>query len=447
MNWINEAVFYHIFPMGFFDVPQKNDFYSKETTKLEKMNEWIPHIKNLGLNAVYFGPVFESTSHGYDTVDYYKIDRRLGTNQLFKNLVTNLHNNEINVVLDAVFNHTSRDFFAFKDLIKNGKNSVYKDWFHNINFNKRSPYRDNFSYEGWNGHYNLVKLNLKNQEVKNYLFQAVKMWIQEFNIDGLRLDAADCLDLEFLKELSVFCKNLKPDFWLMGEIIHGDYNVWANNHILDSVTNYECYKGLYSSHNDKNYFEIAYSFNRQFGNNGVYKNLLLYSFVDNHDVDRIASTLKDENHLYPLYCLLFTMPGIPSIYYGSEWAVSGKKSNYSDMPLRPSAETISKSSSHHLQHTIKQLSEIRKQSDGLKYGNYNPLFNNHQQIVFSRESKKEKVIVAVNSEDKEVNINLKLPYNGTLNDHLNNQTFEIKDGNLNFSVFPNWARIMTLSES
>ena len=114
----------------------------------------------------------------------------------------------------------------------------------------------------------------------------------------------------FISELSNYCKKLKNDFWLLGEVIHGDYTQWIKAG-LDSITNYECYKGLWSSFNDVNLFEIAYSLNRQFGDQGIYKKYLLYSFADNHDVTRVASVLNDKSHLYPLYLLLFTMPGIP----------------------------------------------------------------------------------------------------------------------------------------
>jgi glycosidase len=221
------------------------------------------------------------------------------------------------LILDGVFNHVGRDFWAFRDVLSAREQSVYREWFAGLKFGESSPYHDPFTYEGWNGHYSLVKLNLHHPAVVQHLFDAVSLWVEEFNIDGLRLDAADSIDIEFLRKLADFCQNLRPDFWLMGEVVHGDYRHWANDQALDSVTNYECYKGLYSSHVDRNYFEIGYSLNRQFGPDGLYRHLPLYNFVDNHDVNRVMSYLKNPAHLYPLYCLLFTMPGIPSIYYGS----------------------------------------------------------------------------------------------------------------------------------
>src|SRR5262249_18836066 len=154
-------------------------------------------------------------------------------------------------------------------------------------FQRAGAYETPFWYEGWNGFYDLVKLNVHHPEVQSHLFHAIRTWVDLFGIDGLRLDAADSLDLDFQQAVAAYCHGLRTDFWVMGEVIHGDYRRWVNPTTLDSVTNYEVYKGLYSSHNDRNYFEIAYSLNRQFGPEGIYRDLFLTSFVDNHDVDRV----------------------------------------------------------------------------------------------------------------------------------------------------------------
>ncbi len=334
-HWAYDSVFYHIYPLGFCGAPPQNDFCSPSTPRLEQVNGWLGHVKDLGVNALYLGPVWESSAHGYDTADYFQVDRRLGNNETLSRLSALLHEKGIRLVLDGVFHHVGRDFWAFRDVLAQGEQSVHVDWFQGLDFHKRSPYNDPFAYEGWKGHYNLVKLNLQNPSVKAHLFQAVEMWMREFAIDGLRLDVADCLDLAFLKELSALCKSRRPDFWLMGEVIHGDYRKWVNAETLDSVTNYVGYKGLYSSHADKNYFEIAHTLKRQFGEEGLYRNLPLYTFADNHDVDRVASRPKNPAHLYPLYSLLFTMPGVPSVYYGSEWGIEGKRTSVDDGALRP----------------------------------------------------------------------------------------------------------------
>ncbi|NMM62734.1 alpha-amylase [Clostridium sp. P21] len=402
-SWVHEAIFYHIYPLGFCEAPFSNDSKIEIVNRIEKIEKWIPHLKSLGINAVYLGPIFESNTHGYDTTDYYKIDRRLGNDEDFKEVCMTLHKNGIKIVLDGVFNHVGRNFFAFKDVKKNKQNSKYCNWFSNINFNLENPYKDSFCYDTWEGHYELVKLNLKNPEVKEHIFKAICYWIKYFDIDGLRLDAANCLDIDFLKELSLYCKNKKHDFWLMGEIIHGDYNVWANKNMLDSITNYECYKGIYSSLNDKNYFEINYSLNRQFGDHGIYKNLNLYNFIDNHDVTRISSILNNPNHIYLAYALLFTMPGIPSIYYGSEYGITGKKEKNSDLSLRPSLNEIeSKTLNRDIFNLVAKLSKIRISSPALKLGKYKEIIIRNEQIVFARICDTETILIALNLSDKKI---------------------------------------------
>lgn len=446
-SWTKEAIFYHIYPLGFCGAPESNNIYAQPDNRLKKVEEWIPHIKSIGCNALYLGPLFQSSTHGYDTADYYHVDNRLGSDNDFKELCNNLHNNGIRIIPDGVFNHVGREFWAFRDVLEHGQASRYCSWFSNLRFDYRSPLGDNFTYDCWEGHYNLVKLNLKNPEVKEHLLGAVGSWIDDFGIDGLRLDAADCVDINFLKELSAYCKNKKNDFWLMGEIIHGDYRRWANAETLDSVTNYECYKGLYSSHNDKNYFEIAYSLNRQFGDGGIYKDLGLYNFVDNHDVNRLASTVKNPAHLYPINVMLFTMPGIPSIYYGSEWGILGKKQNNSDAPLRPSLDLNSipnNSPNKDIINTITKLSKIKKESAALKYGSYKQLTVKNEQFVYSRISNNETIIIALNLSETESNIEFDMPTHGNcLVDVLNNdEHFNVNSSRISLSVPSCWARIL-----
>ena len=260
--WAYESVFYQIYPLGFCGAPYEND--GVLTSRIKKVVEWIPHMKKLGVNAIYFSPVFESDTHGYNTRDYKKIDVRLGTNEDFKEVCRKLHENGIRVVLDGVFNHVGRGFYQFQDVIKNRQNSPYLNWFR-VNLDGNSNYNDGLWYEGWEGNYDLVKLNLQNNEVVEHLLDAVKYWVDEFDIDGLRLDVAYCLDENFVRRLRSFTEGLKSDFFLLGEMLHGDYNRLVNDAMLHSATNYECYKGLYSSFNSMNLFEINHSLLRQFG--------------------------------------------------------------------------------------------------------------------------------------------------------------------------------------
>lgn len=401
-EWIDNAIFYHIYPLGFTGAPQHNEGQATVGRRILEVLDWIPHLKSLGINAVYFGPVFESGSHGYDTWDYYKTDSRLGNKEDFQRVFGALHENGIRVILDGVFNHVGRGFFAFKDVQEHLENSAYKDWFCNLNFSWNSPLGDPFSYEDWHGAAELVKLNLRNPAVCDYLLGAVEMWMEELGIDGLRLDAADCVDQEFFKQLRRFTKGRREDFWLMGEIIHGDYRIWANDEMLDSVTNYECWKGIYSSHNDKNYFEIAHSLKRQFGQGGLYENLRLYNFLDNHDVNRIGTLLTKKENLKNVYTLLYLMPGIPSIYYGSEWGIEGRKGQGmdADLPLRPRLELAQMEGKNpELIAHLGELARIRLGSDAVKKGSYEDVLIRNEQFVFARTLDEEQVLTALNLAD------------------------------------------------
>jgi cyclomaltodextrinase / maltogenic alpha-amylase / neopullulanase len=446
-HWATDSVFYHIYPLGLCGAPEWNDFGAAPEARLESLLPWLEHARSLGANALYLGPLFESTSHGYDTTDYFMVDRRLGTNATLTRLCRRAHELGFRVILDAVFNHVGRDFWAFRDLREKGRDSPYAGWFHGIDFGKRSPAGDAFAYEGWNGHYSLVKLAVTNPAVRDHLFSAVSRWMEEFGIDGLRLDAADCLDLGFLRELAAFTHGKRPDFWLLGEIIHGDYRTWANPRTLDSVTNYECYKGLYSSHVDGNYFEIAWSLNRQFGPSGLYRGLPLYAFADNHDVSRVASALKDPGHLYPLYCLLFTMPGVPSLYYGSEWGITGVK-DHDDRKLRPclDLETVEAASPHpDLARVITRLAGIRHATPALQLGDYTQLHVASRQLAFLRRWEGESVVVAVNADEKPAILAIDVPglADGALTDLLSpGERFIVARGKLTVTVPPRWARML-----
>lgn len=174
MNWYDNAIIYHIYPLGFCGAPKYNDG-GEVVYRLDKVLDWIDHFKEMNVDAVYFGPVFESVEHGYDTTDYKTIDRRLGDNNSFRNICNKLHENGIRVILDGVFNHVGRKFPQFVDIQEKGQGSGYCDWFQNLNFGGQSPCGDNFWYEGWNGHYNLVKLNLRNVGVCDPSYRRCKL--------------------------------------------------------------------------------------------------------------------------------------------------------------------------------------------------------------------------------------------------------------------------------
>ena len=394
--WAYESVFYQIYPLGFCGAPFENDGQLEH--RILKIEEWIPHIKKLGCNAIYFSPLFESDTHGYNTRDFQKLDCRLGTNEDFKQVVDKLHAEGIKVVLDGVFNHVGRGFFGFQDVLQNRENSSYKDWF-KIDFWGNSAYNDGLYYEGWEGNYDLVKLNLRHEPVIQYIFDSIDMWIREFDIDGLRLDVAYCLDHDFVRRLRQFVDSKKQDFFMVGEMLHGDYKVLVNDGMLHSATNYECYKGLHSSFNSMNMFEIVHSLMRQFGPEEwtLYKGKHLLSFVDNHDVSRIASILQNPAHLPLIYAMAYGMPGIPCVYYGSEWGAKGDKHN-GDPSLRLSYEHPEW---NELTDFIAKLSEAKKNSKALNYGAFRSVLLTNKQCIFERKTEGERVLVAINADGED----------------------------------------------
>lgn len=397
--WAYNSVFYQIYPIGFCGAPAHNDGICEP--RICKLMEWSEYLKQLGIDAVILNPIFESDNHGYDTRDLKIIDRRLGTNDDFRKVCSDLHAHGIKIILDGVFNHVGRGFWAFRDVQEKKWDSPYKDWFL-LNFDGNSNYNDGFWYEGWEGHFELVKLNLKNPAVADYLLECVRTWINEFDIDGLRLDVAYSLEPDFMKKLRQDTANTKSDFALIGEVLFGDYNRIVNDEMLHSCTNYECYKGIHSSFNSMNLFEIAHSLQRQYGAEQwcLYRGKHLMNFVDNHDVTRIGSILTNGQHLALAYGLLFGMPGIPCIYYGSEWGEPGMKSPHDDYALRPCFE---EPKPNELTAFIKKLIAVHQGSSALCNGSFKNIVIQNHQLIFERNDDQERVFVAINAADTSYN--------------------------------------------
>ena len=444
MAWYDEAIFYHIYPLGLVGAPKENS-YSEQVHRLNTLIPWISHIKEIGCNAIYIGPLFESVGHGYETTDYKKLDSRLGTNDDLTTFVKECHTHGIRVILDGVFNHVGRDFFAFKDVKQNRENSRYTSWFCNINFWGNNEYNDGFSYDNWGGYNLLVKLNQKNSEVRDYICDVIRFWVKEFDIDGIRLDAADVLDFDYMKALRHVANEVKPEFWLMGEVIHGDYIRWANENTLHSVTNYHLHKALYSGHNDHNYFEIAHTVKRLYEMGGSRPNgLKLYNFVDNHDVERIYTKLNNKAHFAPVHILMYTLPGIPSVYYGSEFGIDGKKERGSDASLRPAIalcdykDAISNNPCTKL---IAALGAARQKIKALSYGEYKELMLTTRQYAFARNHNGQSVIITVNNDDNNFTMTLPVQNASEYVGVLSGEKVTVNNGCINVAIKGNSGEI------
>ncbi|MFP4566762.1 MAG: alpha-amylase family glycosyl hydrolase, partial [Spirochaetaceae bacterium] len=400
-HWWQDAFFYHIYPLGFCGAEPENPAPGQgmgpgadaggaggAPDRLARIGDALGEIAATGCNAIYLGPVLESSRHGYDTADYYHTDRRLGDNAALARLVERIHEAGMHVILDGVFHHVGRDFWAFRKLREEGEQSAYRSWFRGVDFSADNRFGDGFVYHGWEGNDELVALDLTNPDVVEHLLGAVEWMMRGLGIDGLRLDVAYLLNADFMRALRERTEAVAADlggegFWLMGEAIHGDYTELVAPDRLHSATNYECYKGLWSSHNDRNFFEIAHSLSRQFAPGGIYEGMLLYNFADNHDVDRVASLLEEPGHLYPLYALLMTMPGIPSVYYGSEYGRRGVRRDGSDRDLRPRWEDIDRSDPGLRDH-LAELQALRLEHPALRVGGYRRLHVDHTTLVFER---------------------------------------------------------------
>lgn len=437
--WVFDTTLYQIYPLGMlgcpFDAPaldnKEAEACERELHRVRSLIDWAPYLGELGVGAILLNPVFSSDTHGYNTRDLRQIDCRLGTNDDFASVVDALHACGVRVIVDAVFNHVGRNFWAFHDVRERKWDSPYKDWFH-ISFDGDTHFGDGFWYEGWEGNQDLVKLNLRNPEVIVYLLDTVRMWKHELGVDGLRLDVAYCLDRDFVRTLRGLANELGAEprfdgapgdgFPLIGEVLFGDYNLIVNDDMLDSCTNYECYKGLYSGFNSMNMFEIAHSLHRQFGGEPwcIYRGKHLVNFADNHDVSRLASILTEKRHLAPAYGVLFGMPGIPCLYYGSEWGQLGEKGTgyLADIDLRPaiaapSAEALSAPATgweggcgpNELTTLINRLNHVRRSSRALCHGDYRNVVITNRQLLFERsagaddDAPAECVLVAINAED------------------------------------------------
>ena len=338
---------------------------------------------------------FSSDSHGYDTRDYFKLDERLGTNDDFRDVCRALHDNGIRVVLDGVFNHVGRGFKQFRDVQEKREQSPYRDWFH-IDFNGNSNYNDGFWYDGWEGHYELVRLNLRNEEVIGHIFEAVRYWVENFEIDGLRLDVAYCLDRDFLRRLRSFTDSLKPDFFLIGEILGGDYKTIIGDGLLHSATNYECYKGLYSSFNSMNMFEIIHSLIRHSGSDpGLCTGEAPASLwiIMMSPGRRRSCRIR----IICLSCMrsASACPASPAsiMEVNGEWKeIKGRRSD-----LRPCFE---KPEWNALTDLISKMCRAKTGSDALCHGDFRSVLLTNRQCIL-RERQKRACSVAVNADEEE----------------------------------------------
>ncbi len=320
--WAQNLIWYHIYPLGFLGAEPTNPHSGiadgPVTHRLARLEEWLDYLVNLGATGIQLGPVFESESHGYDTVDYFRVDRRLGDEADLVRLFDACHTRGLRVLLDGVFNHVGRRFPAFVDVQQRREASPSATLFR-VDFNRGGP--AGFAYQSFEGHDGLVVLNHASDDVLDLTTGVANYWLER-GADGFRLDAAYAVPVDFWRRFTARVRHQHPDAFFVAELIHGDYAQFVKGTGVDSATQYELWKSIWSSLNDRNFFELDWTLKRHEQFCATFRP---YTFIGNHDVTRIASQLNDIRHLPHAVALLMTLPGTPAIYYGDEQGWQGMK--------------------------------------------------------------------------------------------------------------------------
>jgi Glycosidases len=312
-HWAETAVFWHVYPLGFVGAPVSATELDAAAPRLRQLNNWLDYLIELGVNGLLLGPVFASETHGYDTVDYYSVDLRLGTEADLVNLFEEAGRRGIRVVLDGVFNHVGRSFPPLTDVVEHGYLSPFSAWFRR---------RADGAFTCFEGHEQLVTLNHDEPQVVDYVCDVMTYWLDR-GASGWRLDAAYAVPTDFWRQVIERVRAKHPDAWLLGELIHGDYPSFVTKTGVDSVTQYELWKATWSSLNDVNFYELAWALERH---EELLETFVPQTFLGNHDVTRIATQLVDPRHEpHALVLLLLAFAGIPSIYAGDEQGMVGLK--------------------------------------------------------------------------------------------------------------------------
>lgn len=398
--WWQQVIFYHIYPLGFFGCPQINPIAQIKPTlsqiqpvnRLAKIRQYYPHFQQLNIGAIYFGPVFESCTHGYDSINYTQIDRRLGTSQLLHEIIDELHQQKIKVIFDAVFNHTSRLFPAFIDLKNNQTRSPYQSWYKKINFRENTVWQDGFSYQYYQDCVELPEINLSNPEVQRFFLSIIQYWFSQFKIDGLRLDVAYLLPPDFLNKIKKLSTDLNPDSILIGETITPQQISLVDDQLIHTATNFPLYQHIHQSFTQNDFWQLKNIFRQQ-------KNIPLFNFLNNHDTSRIFSQLEDQQHLQSAFVILLTHPGQPCLYYGDEFLLDGLKQSKHDQQVRSKMPNHQHLNTDQLNHSqfISKLIKIRQRNHFISKGQIRIIHCHHQSISYLIQNENKYLYIVINA--------------------------------------------------
>lgn len=400
MDWPEHAIWWHVYPLGFTGAVPGGDGQGGDgeggtsPARLGRLNGWLDHLVGLGCNGLALGPVFASETHGYDTVDHYRVDPRLGDEDDLQRLLAGASQKGVRVLFDGVFNHVGRSFPRFADVAAKGDESPYRKWFH----------PDLRTFEG---HDRLVTLNHAEPEVAAYVTDVMTHWLER-GIDGWRLDAAYAVPPEFWRPVIERVRARFPDAWFVGEVIHGDYAEIVQRSGFDSVTQYELWKAIWSSINDRNFYELAHALGRH---DEMLETFVPQTFLGNHDVTRIASRLDDRRHLAHALVILLTVGGIPSIYAGDEFAFEGVKEEREggddairpEFPDRPDA-TPGYGQAHHRLH--QELIGLRRRHSWLVHAQTTVDTLTNTALSYTVGHGTERLAVVLNLDDEPAKVDL-----------------------------------------
>jgi cyclomaltodextrinase len=413
--WVKDAVFYQIFPERFANGdpslnPEKTEDWGGKPTPtnffggdLQGVLDRLDHLVELGINAVYFTPLFEATTnHKYDTENYMQVDRHFGTNEKLKELVEACHERGIRVLLDAVFNHAGRTFPPFVDALKNGENSVYANWFHvrewPLQVVDGIPTYETFAFEPM-----MPKLNTENPDVKAYLFNVARYWIEKIGVDGWRLDVANEVDHQFWREFRLAVKQVNPEAYILGEIWH-DAMMWLEGDQFDSVMNYPFTNAAldFFGHQTIDAKAFADAIGKQLAAYPQQVTETAFNLLDSHDTPRLLTICGDEVNAMKLAVLFqLTYPGAPCIYYGDEVGMNGA----GDPDCRKCMVWEPEQQNQELLALYKQALALRREHAALRSSDIRFLQAADGEdggvIVYERRDGAERILVAMNARGRE----------------------------------------------
>ena len=404
-SWVAHAVWWQVYPLGFVGAEPESGKLGTDAEpvrhRLGALHPWLDYAVELGASGLALGPVFAAQTHGYDTLDYFRIDPRLGDDADFDALIAAAHQRGLKVLLDGVFNHVGRGFPGFAQVLEQGPDAPRASWFR-LTW-PDGPWRPGVEpdYVSFEGHQQLVALNHAEPQVAEHVGAVIRHWLER-GADGWRLDAAYAVPTSFWAQVLPPVRAAYPQAYLVGEVLHGDYAGYVRESGLDSVTQYELWKAVWSSLNDGNFFELAWALERH---NELLDTFVPLTFVGNHDVTRLASRLDDERHLAHALLVLLTVAGTPSVYYGDEQGFRGVKEERAggDDEIRPAFPAGPDQLAAYGWPTYRlhqDLIGLRRRHPWLHSARTRPLQLNNQQLSYETTGDGGRLLVALNLSDE-----------------------------------------------